>query len=215
KNNTIDAKLINSSVAITNGKSNAQINSEMALYSYSDAKMAEGEALLKDAQDKHEKQKQEYGEQYAATDALETAMFETNKQYMRHVKLARIAFEGDKEAINALQLQGRRKQTYTGWINQSSIFYKNALKNDAIKAELVSMNIPEATLMAMEEKIKDVHDKLTEQLKEKGEAQKATEVRDNALEDLLDWMAKYKAVAKVAFEDDPQLIEILGIVEPS
>jgi hypothetical protein len=53
------------------------------------------------------------------------------------------------------------------------------------------------------------------QLKEKGEAQAATEARDKALDNLQEWMSDYIAVARIALEDEPQLMEMLGIGKAS
>ena len=51
------------------------------------------------------------------------------------------------------------------------------------------------------------------QEKEKGEAQAATKARDAALDDLQDWLSDYLAIAKVALEEDPQLLEGLGVLQ--
>jgi hypothetical protein len=123
KNNTIDAKLLSAQVALENAQANEALKAALALYGYDDAKLATGRALYDGAQEKHNKQKQEYGEQYTATDALDTAMSVANTVYMRHVKIARIALKDQRGAWQALDLQGRRKKTYSGWVKQARVFY--------------------------------------------------------------------------------------------
>ena len=47
-------------------------------------------------------------------------------------------------------------------------------------------------------------------LKEKGESQDATKIKDEVFAKLDDWMSEFYAVAKIALEDNPQLLESLG-----
>ncbi len=47
-------------------------------------------------------------------------------------------------------------------------------------------------------------------LKEKGESQDATKIKDAAIAKLDDWMSEFYAVAKIGLEDNPQLLEVLG-----
>ena len=54
-----------------------------------------------------------------------------------------------------------------------------------------------------------------EQKKEIGEAQEATEVRDKTLDKLAQWISDFRAVAKVALEENPQQLEKLGILARS
>ncbi|SNS84027.1 hypothetical protein SAMN05421640_1466 [Ekhidna lutea] len=214
KNNTIDAKLLSAQVAIDNALSNETIKAAVALFGYSETKLLAGKSLLDEAQNKQANQKKEYGEQFAATDELDQAVTEANQVYMRHVKVARIALNGMRGATEALQLAGRRKQSYSGWIKQCNIFYTNALGDTAIKAKLADFGIDEAVLQEAQTKVRDVEARLAAQLKEKGEAQESTQQRDEALEALLDWTSDFVAIARIALESDPQLLEILGIVEP-
>lgn len=46
-------------------------------------------------------------------------------------------------------------------------------------------------------------------MKEKGESQDATKLKDTAFGELDDWMREFYAVAKIALEDNPQLLESL------
>lgn len=215
KNNTIDAKLVSSQVAIANAMDNDAIKAPLAAFGYDEAKLQEGKALYEAAQTKHDQQKKEYGEQYAATDAFEAAMNSANKDYMTHLKIARVALRDLRGAAEALQLEGRRKKTYAGWLKQAGIFYTNALADEETKTALAKFGIDEAKLTAGKAAVQEVADKQAAQFKEKGEAQAATAARDEALEGLLDWMSDFVAIARIALENDPQLLEMLGIVEPS
>ena len=52
-------------------------------------------------------------------------------------------------------------------------------------------------------------------VQEKGEAQAATKRRDAALDAMQDWLSDYLAIAKVALEEEPQLLEGLGVLQRS
>jgi len=47
-------------------------------------------------------------------------------------------------------------------------------------------------------------------LREVGESQDATKIKDAAFVKMDDWMSEFYAVAKIALEDNPQLLESLG-----
>ena len=49
-------------------------------------------------------------------------------------------------------------------------------------------------------------------LSEKGEAQHSTQIRDHKLQELLVWKGRLVKVARLAFADQPQYLEILGII---
>lgn len=63
------------------------------------------------------------------------------------------------------------------------------------------------------QELEALENKYNQQLKEKGEAQTATELRNEVLYALQDWMSDFIAIAKIALEDKSQLLEMLGIVK--
>lgn len=215
KNNTIDAKLLNAQVAIDNALGNPAISKALAAFGYDETKLSAGKALYETALNLHKQQKKEYGEQYAATGELNAAFNSANKTYMLNLRVARVALRTQAVAAEAMRLNGRRKKTYAGWVEQATLFYGNALDNAEIQATLAEFGIDEKKLKAGQAAVQEVQTLLKAQLTEKGEAQGATEARDEALEALMDWLGDFFAIARIALEDDPQLLEMLGIVVES
>ena len=115
-NLSIEGKLAASQQALANAANTPSILALLAVYGYDAARIAIGQALYDTAQAAQVAQKQEYGEQYAASQAFETAWKTANETYMPLVKVARVAFSSDPNAATALAIAGRRKPTYPGWL---------------------------------------------------------------------------------------------------
>lgn len=207
---TIDELLSKSATAFENGKSNEQILAKMTPFGYHSQKMDEGLELREETQQKVIIQKKEYGEQYAATDACDTKKDEIHETYIDHVELTRIAIRKDREAYTALDL-GERKRITSGYIQQGVTFYTNLLANNAWVEELSQFSITKEILEAGKSSFLELQELYASQNKETGEAQKATEVRDESVAQLDEWYNRYIKVARIALKNDPQLLEILGI----
>ena len=91
-NLSIEGKLAASQPALANAANNPSILALLTAYGYDAARIAIGQAFYDAAQAAHVAQKQEYGEQYAASQAFETAWKTANETYMQLVKVARVAF---------------------------------------------------------------------------------------------------------------------------
>ncbi len=207
---TIDQQINDAQVAIDNALGQTEISAALAEYMYDTARLNEGKTLLTSAQKLHATQQAEYGDQFAATDTLTAAWDEARAAYGKHVKLARIALKKNRDAWKSLELDGRRKQTLIAWIGQATLFYQNALPDEAVKAALAEFGVSQAKLEAGQALVQAVVTANSAQEKEKGEAQQATIARDEALEALADWLDVFKQIAIIALEDQPQLLESLG-----
>jgi hypothetical protein len=215
RNQSIDSKLLFAQNAINNAQTNPEIKAALVLSGYDDAKMQEGEALYTKASGLQTKKVKEYGEQFTATDALSLAKTTANKTYMMHIKIARIVFNGDRGAGESLQISGERNESLSGWLKQAKAFYSNALSVPEVIEALARYGISQARLTEGQAQMNEVETKLNSQLKEKGEAQAATQQRDEAFDALQDWMSDFIAISRIALEGNSQYLEILGVVEPS
>lgn len=215
KTNTLESKILSADVAISAAKDNPEIKAAVAEYNYDDVRLDEGLALHAEANTLHKKQIKEYGDQFQATNDLDGIKGKANKMYMKHLKVARITMEDNVALTKSLMLNGRRRHTYTGWLDQASTFYDNGLDSLEALTALMEYNITEEKMKAGQVLVNQTAASLKTQLKEVGEAQRATKQREKAFDLMEDWMVKFITIARIALEDDPQLLEIMGIVEPS
>lgn len=158
-----------------------------------------------------QKQKQEYGEQYAETDNFNLKKAEIDTLFTRHRNLAKIAFKGDRQANTTLGIDSGRKQAFAAWYQQISNFYAQILANPDFKTKADAVNIKDADITAMQTSLQEVSDVKESQKKELGEAQKATDTRDGAIDILYPKYTQLIAFAKVLFKDD-QTLEKLGVI---
>ncbi|MGK7930985.1 MAG: hypothetical protein AB4041_06080 [Microcystaceae cyanobacterium] len=214
-NETIDTFFNRASVAINNALTTDKIQAYLKEYGYTPEKIKQGKTLYETALKAQQKQRQEYGEQMGATESFNQLWTQAKESYMRCLKIARIAFKKDVAITTSLGLNGTRKQSFSGWLSQANQFFENALTNPQVLAGLAEYNITKAKLQAAQADTKAVETASLIQEKEKGDAQNATKIRDKALDELNDWLSDFIAIARIALESEPQLLESLGITVSS
>jgi len=210
--NVLGEFLIRSRILIENAHSIPEINERLLGYGYTPQRWGEGFALLAAAEASVSQQLREYGESYAATEAVNRVWKEANAVYMKTLKVARIAFGDEPKAAVALKLQGPRKETVEGWMDQASVFYGNLIGDATLGDRLTKFGYTAAKLADEAALVDQVRKVLNAQGKETGEARQATADRDRQVADLDAWVGELKALARVAFTDDPQQLEKLGVV---
>jgi len=201
--------------ALFNARNNEVIKTALAEYGITEEKLNLGIAKYEEAVGLDAAQKKEYGEQFEATDELNRSYNTANKMYVRHVKLARLAMDDNRGMQEKLDIIGQRKKTLSGWLHQAKRFYTNALNSEDVLTALAEYNITAEKLQEGQQLVAAVETASNKQFKEKGEAQNATKSRDAAVDDLQNFMGNFIAVARIALEDRPQILEALGIVVPS
>lgn len=212
-NQTIDSKLLFASSSINNALNNEAIQALLETFGYNSEVLNVGKELYTKTESLHTKQKKEYGEQYAATDKLNEVLALANHRYMQDLKVARIGLKGNRAAREAMLLGGRRKESLSGWLKQTHAFYTNALELPEVLSAMARFNRTKEHLEEGQAMVNAVEQAYAVQLKEKGEAQNATPVRDDAFDDLQEWMSDFVGIARIALEAQPQYLEILGIVK--
>ena len=164
---------------------------------------------LEQAFDLYLAQKTEYSEQHAATAAFEQAWKTAHETYMRLVRLGRILFRDDHAVFVKLTLNEERKRTFSGWLAQANTFFSNLLSDQNALAKYDQYNTPPTAINAAKVLVDVAEQANIIQAKETGEAQQATKERDGKMDALDSAMSEFYALAELACEDAPELLEML------
>ncbi|SIS46574.1 hypothetical protein SAMN05421789_101361 [Kaistella chaponensis] len=197
-------------VAFTNAKQ-PEILAELGTVGITETQLDAHLADITNLEQLSQQQIQEYGEQFAATDLFNEKKAAIDTTFARHRNLAKIAFKGDRQANTTLGIDAGRKQAFAAWFQLVSNFYAQILANPDFKTKAEGVNIKEADIAAMQTSLQEIVAVKNSQKKETGEAQKATDTRDAAIDVLYPKYTELIAFAKVLFPDD-QTLEKLGIV---
>lgn len=213
--NKVNDFLMYAKTMIENALSDNDVKTALANYGYDEAKLRAGKALYDEAFELDLAQKKETGEKVAATAEFNNLWAEVDRQYMKTLKVARIALKNLYKADQAAMLYGVRKQSFNGWQEQAVSFYANVLKDPELLAAMAQFGYSEDKLQQEYEMVKQVIAKNLQQKKEKGESEQATRFRDQKLDELADFVSDLRGIAKVALADTPDYLEKLGILARS
>ncbi len=109
--NRINQFLLSAQTMIENAIANDGIKTALAGYGYTEGKLTVGKSLYDEAAALQNAQKKEYGDQVAATAELNNIWEKAHQQYIKTLKIARVAFQDKVKADKITMLYGRRKQS--------------------------------------------------------------------------------------------------------
>ncbi|MCG8578291.1 MAG: hypothetical protein MI866_00140 [Bacteroidales bacterium] len=212
---TISEFLYHCKLRINNSLNDERIQSKVAILGYTPERLNEGKKLLDDAEQACVVFDKEHGDVVAAFDQRNTEKENADRSYNTFVAIGRIALKDDQAAITTLLLGKSKPRTLSGWLKRTGNFYNNLLSNDKWLAAYASYNITEEQLREGLNQVKNVSSYAEVIMREKGDAQSATKARDAKLDALNEWVMDYLSIVKIALDDEPQLLEKLGIVVKS
>jgi hypothetical protein len=194
---------------LSNIQNQPEIAAALASFGYDAPKLAEGQEMLAELLRLDASQVKEYGEQYSATQAVNQAWETADGQYEMHRTIAKRLFKGQDMAERGLLLTERKPRTRPDWVRQATIFYQNLLGNAQWVMHMGRFGRTQAELQLALAAVQQVQRLEATQTKELGEAQAATEARDDQWAACRAWLAGLMEVAEFALLGRPQLLESL------
>ncbi|MCX6581340.1 MAG: hypothetical protein NT166_14280 [Candidatus Aminicenantes bacterium] len=204
-----------SDVMITASLKNPRIKTYLLNYNYDEVRVGEGVGILKNAKDYYQFHIVEGGKQLVATTALEEAIEETKAIYYEHLTIGRLILKNEPEKMVSYSMDGERKQDFNGWVQQGEAFYSSVLNDEVMRAKYAGYGVTPEKLETGVTAIAKVRQNKIDQEDAKSNSQLSTEVRNNAVFILADWIHDLRTILKLALAPEPQLLESAGILARS
>ena len=196
-------------VALINAESQPDIASALEEIGYDAGEIAKGKALLDETTKVFEFHKKEKAETSQAYSEFISKRDELNSLYKLHRKKAKIIFRKQPDVLKQLHLDKALPVAYIKWLEVVKDFY-SAASDENIKSKLQRLKITPGDLSKGKELISALEDARAVYKREDGESQDATKQKDAAMSKLEDFMSEFYAIAAIALEDRPQLLESLS-----
>ncbi|MEK6478796.1 hypothetical protein WJR50_14715 [Catalinimonas sp. 4WD22] len=209
--NSLEEQLAEGRISLSNAMSNTEIMKKLSKLNYDMRELQRGWGIMNQVEIFQKAKIEKYSNQFGATQALYDDIRKTKASFSKHRKLARIVYEGNKEKISVLQLD-KRMFALEKWLFQAGSFYQELLKDSAM---IVKYGVSLEELQQMAAMVQALLDKRNHQVSRKGEAQHATQKRNEALKAYKAWMKDFRMAARFALREEPQLLEVLGILVPT
>jgi hypothetical protein len=209
-NRPIARRLQSASIAINNTLADQEIQALVGVYGYTPARMQEGKALYDSAVEAVSAQAAAAGAQRRATLQATDAERQARNSYKGLAKVARAVFKSTSAERKALALRGATPQGTAAFLTAAEKLCENALNVAEVKTTLAEYGYDEARLQEERAVISGFAQAHQAQVAAMGAAIEATHAQNLALQQLSDWMVRYRAIATAALQHNPQLAERLG-----
>ncbi|MDR0605113.1 MAG: hypothetical protein LBG80_12495 [Bacteroidales bacterium] len=203
-------KILSSILGVEN---NPEIQEKLSMFGYTPDRIAEGKVLYENVTHLMTIQVEEYSNQYIATDEFTKFWKRVYGNYMITLKVLRVAFNGQIEMLQRFNATGKRNKSLSGWLRDAIILYSNLLNNTEALNVMSKYGYTSEKLEKEFQEVTEVEQLHSKKLSEKGAAQQSTIERDEAFDTLYKWYRNFRAIARIALHDKPQLLETLGIVK--
>jgi len=199
-------------VALENATSQPEIATIMAEFGYDSALIEEGKNLFTQTRQAYDNNVKEDDETSQAYSNFMDKKKQLEDTYSLHRKKAKVVFRNEPEIMKRLIIDGTVPKAYVNWLEIVKKFYTEVLADTTLQTKLSRLKVSVEDLNAANTLITELETARAVYMKEKDESQDATTAKDNVFAKLDSWMSEFYAVARIALEDNIQLLEALGVI---
>ena len=187
-----------------------EMQKHFAAYGFPLPRIKEGQARLQAAREFQQFAVELRDTQYDTNQQWKADLQQAKRAYQEYVTLTRMVYQEEPAVLRKLRLDRPTPTRLQEWLDQARFFYTKVPACNAPLEQRFGLKpaVWSQALMEIHALISFKH----ERLQHKANAQRATERRDQGLQELTEWVRELKYVARVALKQDPQLQEALGMV---
>ena len=203
-------KFKNYSFIFENISKNDVLKKELAEYGYGDKEIAQGKALYDTAAQMYETNKRETSEEALAYNEFSKKLEAFKNVYATDRKKAKIIYKEEPKILIALHIKGVAPLRTNKLLEDIEAFYKELKAKPDLLTPLNKLKITAEHIETQLTTLAEVKQAEAAYILEKGESQQATKDKDAAFATFEKWVREFYAIAKIALEDKPQLLESIG-----
>ena len=209
KKKGISQRIENAQLLINGALGQPAVSQELAKVGYPKKEIEKGRALLNKVIELQTAKTTKYGLQLSTSEEFKQEQATAWEKYIYHVQSARLAFRNDVGRQKRLQLNVSRQRTIAVWMEQARFFYQEIRQ---MSDQFAVMGVTDEELAQTQAMIEAMSSARQHYKSLIGEAQMATQQRNAALKDLDVWVRKFTKVARIALEEQDQLLEGMGLL---
>ena len=208
KTKTIPSLIEAVQLAIRNTSENREIQQKMSGYGYTPKRMQEGKALLAKVQLMNDTQQQHYTHARTMSQQIRQESDTALEVFREHVAIAKTAFRKEPLVIQELKIKKISNRRW-GWVQQAINFYHQA---DAYLPQLQQYGAAPEAFQQNQAAAQALLALKAQRLKKKGDAENSTQAKAQAIRELRAWYGEFRKIARIAFQETPQILETFGVV---
>ena len=198
--------------AFESSRNQPVIKEQVALFGYTEEKLDEGWSIYQNTMSVWNRNKQEDRETADAYRKFLELYQQQEALYSLDRKKMRAAFIWEPEVLKKLGITGEKPRAYLEVMDHMKVCYGCLNEEDELQVKVAHMQITPEYLTESLDRLSAIEQVRSLYVREECESQAATDEKDQALAQLDRWMREYLAVARIALEEQPQLLEALGIL---
>lgn len=180
---------------------------QMEPYGLTPAFQQQGNTLIEKAKGCQSRQVSLYDEQWSLSQQLNAELDAVHGLFKEHAKVTRMALRKEPDLLHSLKIERFVKQAWP-LVRQAEYFYGRVLAQELnlqpygiSKKEVEQASAAVSRLLELKET----------RTHKKGLAENCTQEKNAAFKELRDWVSRFRAIARLAFKDNPQMLEMFGI----